>query len=194
MKLPTVREIQSIETNVEGIVVRSRTEARWAVFFNTLGISFQYEPERIKLTNGESYLPDFYLPDFKAYLEVKADNDDIVTAEAARARQLAADRPGQRVWLTVGPPSKGTPNILTLDEWQADVPIEDILADPQNRYYFLQDRRDEGIYWLQANAVSGHFRHTFLVGGPGEVTDHERPPMLLPHIEAAYDAATGARW
>lgn len=194
MKLPTARDIQSIKTDVEGTILRSRTEARWVVFFKRLGVSFQYEPERIELTNGESYLPDFYLPEFKAYLEVKADSEDIVTAEAARARQLAADRPGQRMWLTVGPPSKSTPNILTLDEWQADATIEEILADPENRYYFLQDRRDDGIYWLQANAVSGHFRRTFLVGGPGTVTDHDRPPMLLPHIEAAYAAAAGARW
>ena len=62
MKLPTAREIKSIETDVEGIVVRSRTEARWAVFFNTLGVSFQYEPERIKLANGESYLPTSTCP------------------------------------------------------------------------------------------------------------------------------------
>ncbi len=51
---------------------RSRTEARWAVFFNTLGIEYQYEKEGYHLSPwGDPYLPDFsyspdlpYLPDF----------------------------------------------------------------------------------------------------------------------------------
>ena len=81
MANPTVREIQSIETVLEGIRYRSRTEARWATFFRSLGVESHYEPERIELSSGESYLPDFHLPEFRAYLEVKADNDAIVTAE-----------------------------------------------------------------------------------------------------------------
>jgi len=36
-------------------------EARWAVFFDTLGIRYRYEPEGFDL-NGVWYLPDFYLP------------------------------------------------------------------------------------------------------------------------------------
>ena len=99
MALTPERKIASIETIIDGIRYRSRTEARWATFFATLGIAYAYEPERIQLSNDESYLPDFYLPDFCAYFEVKAANDAIVTAECVRARTLAADRPGQRVWL-----------------------------------------------------------------------------------------------
>src|SRR5919206_4549986 len=106
------RDVQYIETVVNGVAYRSRTEARWAVFFDGIGIQHSYEPERIKLSNGESYLPDFYLPELSAFFEVKADNDAIVTEECARARCLAADRPGQRVWLAVGPPSIERPNIL----------------------------------------------------------------------------------
>lgn len=194
MVILPVREIQSKETVVDGVRYRSRTEARWAVFFRSLGVEFVYEPERIELSSGETYLPDFYLPEFDAYLEVKADNDAIVTAECMRARTLAADRPRQRVWLAAGAPSYDPPNILTLDQWPPDTPIETILSDPENRYHFLQDRRDEGIYWLQANAVGGGFRRTFMVGGPGKVTVHEREPLILPHIEAAYDASVKARW
>lgn len=194
MALPPERDIQSIVTIVGDVRYRSRTEARWAVFFQALGVDFAYEPEWIRLSTGESYLPDFQLPQFKAYLEVKADNDAIVTAECARARRLAADRPGPRVWLAAGAPSFDPPNILTLEQWGIDVPIADILSDPENRYHFLQDRRDDGIYWLQANAVWGGFRRTFLVGGPGAETDHLREPLMLPHIAAAYAAAAAARW
>jgi hypothetical protein len=194
MANPDLREIQSIETVLDGVRYRSRTEARWATFFNALGVRFEYERERIELSSGESYLPDFYLPEFRAYFEVKADNDAIVTAECARARTLAADRPGERVWLAAGPPSFDPPNILTLEQRTPETAIEHILADPENRYHFLQDRRDEGVYWLQANAVGGGFRRTFMIGGPGSVTDHDREPLMLAHIEGAYGAARQARF
>jgi hypothetical protein len=53
--------IKSIETNYRGIKYRSRLEARWAVFFTELDISFNYEPEGYHLPSG-NYLPDFYIP------------------------------------------------------------------------------------------------------------------------------------
>ena len=49
------------ETTYNGITYRSRLEARWAVFFDKLGIKYNYEPEGYKLDNGLNYLPDFYL-------------------------------------------------------------------------------------------------------------------------------------
>ena len=84
--LPPEREIPSIETHFDGVMYRSRTEARWAVFFSELGLAFNYEPERLKLSDGESYLPDFYLPELSAYFEVKAANDAI--ADYVRINQL----------------------------------------------------------------------------------------------------------
>lgn len=65
--------IQAIETVYNGYRFRSRLEARWAVFFDNLGVKYVYEPEGYKLSNGETYLPDFYLPDFNIYTEIKAD-------------------------------------------------------------------------------------------------------------------------
>jgi len=62
--------IQAIETIYRGYRFRSRLEARWAVFFTTAGVAFQYEPEGFRLPSGW-YLPDFFLPTFTAYLEVK---------------------------------------------------------------------------------------------------------------------------
>ena len=62
-----------IETKYNGYNFRSRTEARWAVFFDALEVDYQYEPNGFKLPNGEYYLPDFYLPEFGGggYFEVK---------------------------------------------------------------------------------------------------------------------------
>lgn len=63
--------IKAIETVYNGYRFRSRLEARWAVFFDTLGIEYQYEPEGFDLGNGIWYLPDFWLPDFRLWIEIK---------------------------------------------------------------------------------------------------------------------------
>lgn len=66
-----MNEIKPIETYYNGYRFRSRLEARWAVFFDSLGIPYLYEPEGFVLPNGDWYLPDFYLPDCKQFFEVK---------------------------------------------------------------------------------------------------------------------------
>ena len=52
-----------IETSYKGYKFRSRLEARWAVFFDTCGVKWEYEPEGFDLGNGIWYLPDFLLND-----------------------------------------------------------------------------------------------------------------------------------
>ena len=54
-------KLKPIETFYDGYRFRSRLEARWAVFFNALGIKYEYEPEGYDLGNGLYYLPDFWL-------------------------------------------------------------------------------------------------------------------------------------
>jgi hypothetical protein len=63
--------LKAIETHYNGYHFRSRLEARWAVFFDTLGIRYQYEPEAFDLGEGICYLPDFWLPEQKWYVEIK---------------------------------------------------------------------------------------------------------------------------
>lgn len=72
-------EIRPIETIYNGYRFRSRLEAKWAVFFDSAGIEYEYEPQGYELPDGRKYLPDFYLinvyPRFSNYrgiwLEVK---------------------------------------------------------------------------------------------------------------------------
>ena len=52
--------IKAIETKYKGYRFRSRLEARWAVFFEALGIEWAYEYEGFDLPVGP-YLPDFLL-------------------------------------------------------------------------------------------------------------------------------------
>lgn len=76
--------IQAIPTEYHGVKFRSRLEARWAVFFDSLGVPWQYEPEaftwpaglpmdswRNDLTLGGNYCPDFWLPSISTWFEVK---------------------------------------------------------------------------------------------------------------------------
>ena len=61
---------QAIQTKYQGFRFRSRTEAKWAVFLNSLGVKWDYEVEGFKLPSGY-YLPDFLLTGIKAWVEIK---------------------------------------------------------------------------------------------------------------------------
>lgn len=63
--------LKPIATQFKGYKFRSRLEARWAVFFNALGLRWEYEPQGFELRDGTRYLPDFYLPDQDTYVEIK---------------------------------------------------------------------------------------------------------------------------
>ncbi|WP_026499306.1 hypothetical protein [Butyrivibrio sp. WCD2001] len=80
--------LRAIQTEYKGYRFRSRLEARWAVFFDDCGVSWEYEPEGYDLGNGLCYLPDFLLHgvtvnhglfkrDCDIYVEVKGVMDDI---------------------------------------------------------------------------------------------------------------------
>ncbi|MER7166796.1 hypothetical protein ABT336_12130 [Micromonospora sp. NPDC000207] len=63
-----------IETRYAGCRFRSRLEARWAVWFDHLGINWQYETETYLVGpkgSQRGYLPDFYLPRRALWVEVK---------------------------------------------------------------------------------------------------------------------------
>lgn len=63
--------MKAIETEYNGFLFRSRLEARWAVFFDTLGVAYRYEPEGYVLRDGTHYLPDFWLPELDCWIEIK---------------------------------------------------------------------------------------------------------------------------
>lgn len=64
-------DIKPIETRYKGYRFRSRLEARWAVFFDALGVKWEYEKEGYDLGDAGWYLPDFWLPEINAYVEIK---------------------------------------------------------------------------------------------------------------------------
>lgn len=65
------RNFKVIETKYNGYKFRSRLEARWAVFFDYMGVKYFYEHEGYDLDEHGRYLPDFHIPNAKIILEVK---------------------------------------------------------------------------------------------------------------------------
>lgn len=53
--------MRSIPTAYSGITFRSRLEATWAAYFDSLSVTWSYEPEGYTLVCGVRYLPDFHL-------------------------------------------------------------------------------------------------------------------------------------
>jgi hypothetical protein len=83
-----MNQIKAIETTYKGYRFRSRLEARWAVFFDTLGIPWKYENEgyekEVDTVDGIKnlrYLPDFFLPcrwgKGGMFVEVKGNKDGL---------------------------------------------------------------------------------------------------------------------
>lgn len=66
--------VKAIETRYKGYRMRSRLEARWAVFFDALGVKWEYEKEGYQLSTGW-YLPDFWLPEFNFFVEIKPNQE-----------------------------------------------------------------------------------------------------------------------
>lgn len=89
--------IKAIQTRYDNYHFRSRQEARWAVWFNAVGLPYRYELEGFDLGNGVYYLPDFYLPTLVLWVEVKGifpDHDEFNKAA------LLADQQDAMVHLT----------------------------------------------------------------------------------------------
>ena len=92
--------MKAIQTSYKGYRFRSRLEARWAIFFETLKIKFEYEPEGYDLGAGERYLPDFWLPDLHIFVEVKPEKP--LRIENSKADRLARERMAVRPFVPTG--------------------------------------------------------------------------------------------
>lgn len=79
-------QIAAIETRYAGCRFRSRLEARWAVFFDTLGITWEYEPQGFELPDGDGP-PVRYLPDFK----LTSTDGDVLWAEVKGSESQLRD-------------------------------------------------------------------------------------------------------
>lgn len=95
--------IKAIDTRYAGFEFRSRTEARWAVFFDALGVDWEYEKEGFELPSGR-YLPDFWLPRLNGWIEVKGETP---TSKERRLLGELIDASGCCAAVVTGPPDGG---------------------------------------------------------------------------------------
>lgn len=75
--------VTAIETTYGECLFRSRLEAKWAVFFDAMGIEWVYEPQGYNVRAGprrlgprRRYLADFFLPVVGLWVEVKGVMDN----------------------------------------------------------------------------------------------------------------------
>lgn len=94
--------IKAIETIYKGYRFRSRQEARVAVYLDALEVPWQYELEGFEYevyegdTNSKGsmfYLPDFYLPSFDCYIEVKGTKPDFIEQQKIFAFVVKSGKP-----------------------------------------------------------------------------------------------------
>lgn len=104
--------IKPIQTYYNGYHFRSRLEARWAVFFTKCTIPFEYEPDGY-FVNGRNYLPDFYLPWYDCFVEIKPKEYENVAeiTQTLEALSRATEKP---TILCLGDPVDDCMNIFCL--------------------------------------------------------------------------------
>lgn len=116
---------KGIETWYDGVLYRSRGEAKWAVFLTELGVKFSYETQGFD-TDGSWYLPDFVI--FAATGTIWAERksaweDDPIGV--AKWRTFAAQRPQpSRAALLLGEPSADGEHVV--------IGGDESLADPRH--------------------------------------------------------------
>jgi hypothetical protein len=172
--------------------MRSRLEARWAVLFETLGIPWEYEPQGFNLSNGQKYLPDFRLPTWNAWVEIKPDVPEEYIKGGQALERLSMDGGGTGL-LFIGSP------------WPSEYRIEKWIwrgyhTGPDFIFARLAEcRRCDGFCLFSDEEENGHVvEWAWGEIGPHSCGDHEKTPLntrgSAPKLFAAYDAARGARF
>jgi hypothetical protein len=70
---------------------RSELEGGWARTLDQFGIAWEYEKHPVKLKSGERYLPDFWLPAVRTYIEAKGTHAQRRHKPQELAREVDAD-------------------------------------------------------------------------------------------------------
>lgn len=125
--------IKNIPTTYNGVTYRSRLEARWAVFFNELNIKHIYEYEGFSLQKNEYYLPDFYLPYYGIYCEVKPTFNEVYLNKNTFVNFTQTSH-----WLLllVGSPNVNTTLLYQKNDILNVVPFVNIIKEKHGNYWY----------------------------------------------------------
>lgn len=176
-----------IETKYKGYKFRSRLEARWAVFFDAIGLPYLYEKEGYDL-EGTWYLPDFWIPDWNAFVEIKGDKP---SQEEKRKCLLLQGASKKTVLLIYGTPYPSEYNVILY--YPEDLPYD--LTEGE----FTQCRRCPDIY-LSAKFDTENenpvwsFRLGHAKTDPNYGGCSDRFPILTSELVNAFETARQARF
>jgi hypothetical protein len=155
--------IRNIPTRYKKVLYRSRLEARWAVFFDELGIKHIYEHEGFNLANGEYYLPDFYLPYYGIYCEVKPTLSEL---ELNKSTFVNFTKTSNWLLMLVGIPNVNTTILFQKHDSILVVPFVNLIKENYGNYWSSpydfgsnQDRFKE--YNLFKNAIEVAEKYNF---------------------------------
>lgn len=129
---------RSEPSEYNGNYYESKTEARWAAYFDYVGMPFIYEPEsfifRCRDLFIHKYTPDFYLPEQNTYAEVKYGNinnsaiDKILyLARFTGKTCLLLNRPPKYGHIYVYSPHDNTPEVAPTRQYSCDYEFQ---SDP----------------------------------------------------------------
>lgn len=190
--------IKAIETVYNGYRFRSRLEARWAVFFDALGIKYIYEKEGYELDGLGRYLPDFWIPRWETREEGDSDHDgifvEIKPGEATKsefdkiyklAEQLETD-----AFIIQGSPWQNAYNIISIQFWDlGKLPYPIVQENLKFDYYSQVVSVDLNLYH-QGIHLTGKYQDCGSLFSP-RLVGIKRESQLL---ESAYAAAHQARF
>lgn len=185
---------KAIETVYNNYRFRSRLEARWAVFFDTLGVAYEYEREGYSLGVDGRYLPDFYFPHLNSWMEVKGITDK---SAASKAKKLA-DATGMKVFLFTGnidapgdfqDGSRGEvylPGSINLKDTQSDhvesIRLASFSVPFIEKLYFVNRRAMLTAYELRNRGVASKHLVKHLLAALSE----DEAAELQPFVEPSY--------
>lgn len=151
----------ALPTLYQGVLYRSRTEARWACLFNHIGIEFQYEPQGFRVDTATCYLPDFFLPVVRTWAEVKPTE---FSPEERRKLEGVADRTGRPALFLVGHPGFKSyqivyPRDIDLVDPQYSTTVLDIEGIGQRAYSQGRWFTEVPAEWMRQEFFSEEYRH-----------------------------------
>lgn len=191
--------IKAIETHYKGYRFRSRLEARWAMFFDGLGVQYEYEMEGYDLGKAGWYLPDFWLPQQRVIVEIKPplldNHGELEWPDTPKQEALIVALPEDGLYSRIVILC-GAPGPVEDESWRCPKSYEGFVLD----WYYTDSTKyvsgDNGYYWCECpkcGMVGMQYEGRANRLRCGCCKDKVRN-MDTPRLRAAYIAARSARF
>lgn len=155
--------MKAINTKYKGYYFRSRLEAKWAVYFDSLGIKWEYEKEGYHFEDGTNYLCDFWLTDLQMWAEVKPKE---LTLEEMKKVENLVNGSQKPVLLLIGIPERkpyyAVEKIFGIDEnfYMINYALSNFHNYPEEENRFYCNFEDEEIFESWFDDIDFHVNNS----------------------------------